>query len=188
MTGPEAALSGRDVRTLERTTKRYQVLGLDASLRIDQNAYGQATIWHVDPINVGADTYQLDIRKRWGLYGRVVWTISVSRSRGLTFTMKDIGQITSAILLFALTKAELLIADAKDAEAQDRKLPEVAPIKIGRAELASLNKIADTTFASWAKRTVPTPRGLLRKQSGLQELADLANILRREHSLDRLSV
>lgn len=141
MSVPEA-LSPRDIATLERAVKRYQSLGLEASLGVTHETEGRAAIWYVDPRSRSSDTFQLDIEKYAGQYGTVAWIIQIARSNGFRMTMSSIGQVSSNILLFALSDAERVIGGEKLPE---RKAPQVVtgnPVKASRSELASLDKIA----------------------------------------------
>lgn len=141
MTAP-APFEPRDLATLERTTKRYEALGFEASLGVTHPAEGRAAIWYVDPRNRPSDTFQLEIEKYFGRFGSVTWVIRIARSNGFTMTMRSVGQVSSNILLFALTKAELVISERKDSGHHIPPDEQEDLVNASRAELASLNKIA----------------------------------------------
>ena len=107
------ALHDRDIATLERATTRYRTLGLEASLHVPNDRAGQAIIWHVDPRLRAACTYQLEIKKYRSPSGQFCWIVDVSRSNGLSMTMRPLGQASSSVLLFALNKAEQSISDGR---------------------------------------------------------------------------
>lgn len=108
-------LTRRDVATLERAVKRYGSLGFEASLGATVAANGRATIWYVHPRERNSNTYQLEIQKCRGQFGAAAWLIQIARSHGLDMTMRNLGEVSSNILLFALTKADLRIADERAA-------------------------------------------------------------------------
>jgi hypothetical protein len=141
MSTPEP-LNPRDIVTLERAVKRYQSLGFEASLGITHEAQGRAAIWYVDPHRRSSDTFQLDIEKYAGEFGAAAWIIQIARSNGFMMTMSRVGQVSSNILLFALSDAERVIGGEKLPERKKPPVVQDAPIKASRNELASLDKIA----------------------------------------------
>jgi hypothetical protein len=141
MSTPEP-LNPRDIATLERAVKRYQSLGFEASLGITHEAQGRAAIWYVDPRRRSSDTFQLDIEKYAGGFGAAAWIIQIARSNGFLMTMTNVGQVSSNILLFALSDAERVIGGEKLPERKNPPAAREAPIKASRNELASLDKIA----------------------------------------------
>jgi hypothetical protein len=150
-----APFEPRDVATLERATKRFEALGFEASLGVTHPTEGRAAIWYVDPSNRLSDTFQLEIEKYSGRFGSVTWVIQIARSNGFTMTMRSVGQVSSNILLFALTKAELLISEGKDSEHHSSPAEQDVTVNSSRAELASLSKIAaavETAAPHWGHR------------------------------------
>ncbi len=141
MSAPQR-LDPRDIATLERAIRRYQSLGFEASLGVTNEAHGRAAIWYVNPRTRGSDTFQFEIEKYSGTFGTVAWVIQIARSNGSSMTMSSIDQVSSNILLFALTKAEILIAEGKELKHHSLGAKQDSPIKANRTELASLNKIA----------------------------------------------
>ncbi len=142
------ALHDRDIATLQRATARYRTLGLEASLHVPSGETGQAIIWHVDPRIRVACTYQLEIRKYRRPAGQLWWIVDVSRSDGLSITMRPLGQASSSVLLFAITKVEQSIGDG-------RALDENYSVRrnvLTPSDLAKLDKLAAALSASISYR------------------------------------
>ena len=147
MSTPEP-LNPRDIATLERAVKRYQSLGFEASLGITHEAQGRAAIWYVDPRRRRSDTFQLDIEKYAGEFGAAAWIIQIARSNGFLMTMTNVGQVSSNILLFALSDAERVIGGEKLPE---RKIP---PGGAGRSDQGQSQR---TCVAGQDRSRAPRP-------------------------------
>lgn len=132
------ALHDRDMATLQRATARYRTLGLEASLNVPSGETGQAIIWHVDPRIRAACTYQLEISKYRRPAGQLWWVVDVSRSNGLSITMRPLGQASSSVLLFAITKVEQSISDGRALDANHPVRRNV----LTPSDLAKLDKLA----------------------------------------------
>ena len=142
MSAPEV-LNARDIATLERAVKRYQSLGFEASLDIPHESQNRATIWRAEPRGGrGSDTIQLDIEKFSGEYGTSGWIVGVTRINGWSMSMTGIGQVSSHVLLFALSDAERLIDGESLPERKKSRFAPELPVEPSRDELASLSKIA----------------------------------------------
>lgn len=102
-----AAFSDLDLAALERAVKRFQALGLEASLNVINAAEGRATIWHVDPRHRLTSTCQFQIEKFERAPGRFEFVVGISRTDGQTWSLRDTGRVSANILHFALAKAEM---------------------------------------------------------------------------------
>lgn len=112
-----SSFSDVDIAALERAVKRFEALGLEASLNLINAAEGRATIWHVDPRQRLASTCQFQIEKFGRAAGRSEFVIGISRTDGQTWSMQDVGRVSANILHFALAKAEMAAGDVPGRQA-----------------------------------------------------------------------
>lgn len=168
------SLTNQDIATLERAVKRYQLLGLEASIGVTSQGEGRATIWHVDPRDRIASTFQLEIEKYAADFGQRFWVIKISRSDGSSMTMRGLGQVSSKILLFALANAERLIERGDSAPRWDA----IPRDQIGRSEIEALDKLAATLSAPDADAdTVSLQRLATRRGNATQNADDFAGVV-----------